>query len=170
LFSNHFLEYYDPTIEDSYRKQVCVDDETCLLDILDTAGQEDYSAMRDQYMRSGQGFILTYAITSRTSFSELSTFYHQILRVQEAEHVPCVLVGNKCDLEQHREVSTEEGRSLASQFIVPFFESSACTRTNVEAPFFDLVRNIRKLQAPKKSSNGKEKSSKSKLPKKCSIL
>ncbi len=48
----------DPTIEDSYRKQVTIDDETCLLDILDTAGQEEYSAMRDQYMRTGEGFLL----------------------------------------------------------------------------------------------------------------
>merc|ERR1711991_711156 len=54
---NHFIEEYDPTIEDSYRKQVTIDHETCLLDILDTAGQEEYSAMRDQYMRTGEGFL-----------------------------------------------------------------------------------------------------------------
>merc|ERR1712137_1153044 len=52
LIQNHFIDEYDPTIEDSYRKQVTIDDETCLLDILDTAGQEEYSAMRDQYMRT----------------------------------------------------------------------------------------------------------------------
>ncbi|VDM57379.1 unnamed protein product [Angiostrongylus costaricensis] len=54
LIQNHFVEEYDPTIEDSYRKQVVIDGETCLLDILDTAGQEEYSAMRDQYMRTGE--------------------------------------------------------------------------------------------------------------------
>ena len=48
LIQNHFIDEYDPTIEDSYRKQVTIDEETCLLDILDTAGQEEYSAMRDQ--------------------------------------------------------------------------------------------------------------------------
>ena len=48
LIQNHVLDEYDPTIEDSYRKQVVIDGETCLLDILDTAGQEEYSAMRDQ--------------------------------------------------------------------------------------------------------------------------
>ena len=48
LIQNHFVDEYDPTIEDSYRKQVTIDEETCLLDILDTAGQEEYSAMRDQ--------------------------------------------------------------------------------------------------------------------------
>ncbi|KAF9808004.1 hypothetical protein SFRURICE_017176 [Spodoptera frugiperda] len=51
----NFVDEYDPTIEDSYRKQVVIDGETCLLDILDTAGQEKYSAMRDQYMRMGEG-------------------------------------------------------------------------------------------------------------------
>lgn len=54
LIQNHFVDEYDPTIEDSYRKQVVIDGETCLLDILDTAGQEEYSAMRDQYMRTGK--------------------------------------------------------------------------------------------------------------------
>ena len=98
LIQNHFIDEYDPTIEDSYRKQVTIDDETCLLDILDTAGQEEYSAMRDQYMRTGQGFILVYAITSRSSFDEIVTFKDQILRVKDKDRVPMVLVGNKCDL------------------------------------------------------------------------
>ena len=54
--------------------QVTIDEETCLLDILDTAGQEEYSAMRDQYMRSGQGFLCVYSITNRGSFEELKSF------------------------------------------------------------------------------------------------
>jgi len=139
-----------------------------MLDILDTAGQEEYSAMRDQYMRSGQGFMLTYAITSDTSFSEIQGFYNQILRVQDAEkgNVPCVLVANKCDLEESRQVPVDDGRNLATSLNVPFFEASARTRTNVEEPFFELVRCIRKSIAPSKSNKDK----KSKLPKKCSIL
>src|SRR5438128_9220601 len=77
LIQNHFIDEYDPTIEDSYRKQVTIDDNTSLLDILDTAGQEEYSAMRDQYMRTGEGFLLVYAITSRASFEETTTFREQ---------------------------------------------------------------------------------------------
>ena len=84
---NHFVQEYDPTIEDSYRKQVVIDDETCLLDVLDTAGQEEYSAMRDQYMRTGQGFALVYSITSRESFEELRAFRNQILRVKDRDQV-----------------------------------------------------------------------------------
>lgn len=98
LIQNHFVDEYDPTIEDSYRKQVVVDGETCLLDILDTAGQEEYSAMRDQYMRTGEGFLLVYAINSAKSFEDIGTYREQIKRVKDAEEVPMVLVGNKCDL------------------------------------------------------------------------
>jgi hypothetical protein len=62
---SHFVEEYDPTIEDSYRKQCVIDEEVALLDVLDTAGQEEYSAMREQYMRTGEGFLLIYSITDR---------------------------------------------------------------------------------------------------------
>jgi len=146
LIQNHFIDEYDPTIEDSYRKQVTIDDETCLLDILDTAGQEEYSAMRDQYMRTGQGFILVYAITSRSSFDEIASFRDQILRVKDKDKVPMVLVGNKCDLETERQVTTGEGADLAKTFGCPFNESSAKTRINVEETFYELVREIRKEQ------------------------
>merc|ERR1712000_239266 len=84
LISHHFMEFYDPTIEDSYRKQTHIDEELALLDILDTAGQDEYSAMRDQYMRTGQGFMLVYDITSRATFNNLAAFAEQISRVKDA--------------------------------------------------------------------------------------
>jgi len=147
----------DLTIEDSYRKQVNIDNETCLLDILDTAGQEEYSAMRDIYMRTGQGFILTFSITSRQSFNEASVFRDQILRVKDADHVPIVLTGNKCDLEDERQVTTQEASALAKQWSVPFHEASALARINVEESFFDLVREIRKSGlGPSKNPKGKQ--------------
>jgi len=144
LIQGHFVDEYDPTIEDSYRKQVTIDNETCLLDVLDTAGQEEYSAMRDQYMRTGQGFILTYAITSRQSYDEMNVFRDQIHRVKDADHVPIVLAGNKCDLEDERQVSKQEAMDLAKQWVVPIYETSALARINVEEVFYDLVREIRK--------------------------
>jgi len=164
LIQNHFLDEYDPTIEDSYRKQVTIDDETCLLDILDTAGQEEYSAMRDQYMRTGQGFLLVYAITSRSSFDEINNFRDQILRVKDKDKVPMLLVGNKCDLESERQVTTPEGGNLAAKFGCPFNESSAKQRINVEESFYNLVREIKKDN--QKSSGGKKGAKK----KKCIIL
>ena len=77
------------------------------MDVLDTAGQEEYSAMREQYMRTGEGFLLVYSITSRQSFEEIAVFQQQILRVKDKDAFPIIVVGNKCDLEGEREVSTE---------------------------------------------------------------
>jgi len=172
LIQNHFIDEYDPTIEDSYRKQVTIDNETCLLDILDTAGQEEYSAMRDQYMRTGQGFLMVYAITSRSSFEELVGFKDQILRVKEADHVPMVVVGNKSDLESERQVSSQEGQDLARNFGAPFFETSAKTRVNVEESFYHLVREIRKSVGTVKGGTTvkAKKSGLGGLTKKCSLL
>ncbi|CEP63907.1 Ras family GTPase RAS2 LALA0_S09e05160g [Lachancea lanzarotensis] len=143
LIQSHFVDEYDPTIEDSYRKQVVIDDKVSILDILDTAGQEEYSAMREQYMRTGEGFLLVYSVTSRTSFDELMTYYQQILRVKDADYVPVFLVGNKSDLEDERQVSYEEGVSLAKQFSAPFMETSAKQAINVEESFYGLVRLVR---------------------------
>lgn len=94
-------------LTDSYRKQCVIDDEVALLDVLDTAGQEEYSAMREQYMRTGEGFLLVYSIQSRQSFQEIETFQQQILRVKDKDYFPIIVVGNKCDLENERQVSTE---------------------------------------------------------------
>ena len=84
-----------------------IDEEVALLDVLDTAGQEEYSAMREQYMRTGEGFLLVYSITSRQSFEEIVTFQQQILRVKDKDYFPIIVVGNKCDLDAERQVSTE---------------------------------------------------------------
>jgi len=113
LIQNHFVDEYDPTIEDSYRKQVVIDDKNCLLEILDTAGQEEYSAMRDQWIRGCDGFLIIYAITCRSSLEGIPIFVDQVLRVKDEVHPPMILVGNKCDLEDKREVSTQEGRDAA---------------------------------------------------------
>merc|ERR1712183_202455 len=146
LIQNHLVDEYDPTIEDSYRKQVVIDEETCLLDILDTAGQEEYSAMRDQYMRTGEGFLCVFSITSRTSFEEISSFREQILRVKDMDEVPMILVGNKSDLAQDRQVAQNEAQQTAKQFGIPWMETSAKTRTNVEDALYTPVREIRKYK------------------------
>jgi GTPase KRas protein len=147
LVTDNFLDEYDPTIEDSYRKQVMIDDETALLDILDTAGQEEFSSMQDQWMRDGKGFLLVYNITSRPTFDEVNSLYEKILRTKDTEKVPIVLVGNKCDLKNERQVSYEEGAALAQQWKCPFFETSAKIKVNNETCFFELVREIRKMES-----------------------
>ncbi|KAL0078622.1 ras-like protein 1 [Phycomyces blakesleeanus] len=145
FIQSHFVDEYDPTIEDSYRKQCVIDGETALLDVLDTAGQEEYSAMREQYMRNGEGFLLVYSITSRMSFEEIDTFYQQICRVKDRDYFPMVLVANKSDLESDRQVSTSEGRDLAKKFGSQFIETSAKQRDNVDEAFFEVVKDIRRF-------------------------
>ncbi|KAI5795573.1 ras-like protein [Geopyxis carbonaria] len=152
LIQSHFVDEYDPTIEDSYRKQCVIDDEVALLDVLDTAGQEEYSAMREQYMRTGEGFLLVYSITSRTSFIEIATFQQQILRVKDKDYFPVIVVGNKCDLDMDRAVSQQEGRDLANHFSCRFIETSAKARINVDEAFYNLVREIRRYN--KEQSGG----------------
>merc|ERR1739848_253792 len=134
FIQGNFVEKYDPTIEDSYRKQVAVDGVAVLLDIMDTAGQEEYSALRDQYMKTGQGFVLGYSITTNTSFEAASKLRNQILRIKEdSQDIPIQLVGNKLDLaDEERQVTTEQGRMLAQKFGCGFIEASAKTNTNVK--------------------------------------
>ncbi len=65
-----------------------IDQEAAILDILDTAGQEEYTTMQDQWMREGKGFLLVYSVTSRVSFDEISTFKDKILRAKDVDRVP----------------------------------------------------------------------------------
>ena len=118
------------------------DGETCLLDILDTAGQEEYSCMRDQYVRTGEGFYIVYSITSRSSFDEISSIVDQIRRVKDLDDVPCIMVGNKTDRECDRQVTTQEGKDLARSLNILFTETSATDYYSIENAFFTLVRNI----------------------------
>ncbi|CAD5218544.1 unnamed protein product [Bursaphelenchus okinawaensis] len=161
LIQNQFVVEYDPTIEDSYRKQVLIDGETCLLDILDTAGQEEYSAMRDQYMRTGEGFLLVFALNELKSFENINQYREQIKRVKDSEEVPMVLVGNKCDLPQ-RAMDQRQIDDLARNFGVPYEQTSAKTRVGVDDAFHALVREIRKHKEKQKEKPKKKK--------KCNIL
>jgi len=158
FIQSHFVDEYDPTIEDSYRKQCVIDEEVALLDILDTAGQEEYSAMREQYMRTVEGFLLVYSIVDKNSFDEIKGFHSQILRVKDCDQFPMILVGNKADLANERQISEADRIELGKQLKIKTIETSAKLRLNVDPSFFDLVREIRKFNrvanqnAPKKKN------------------
>ena len=84
--------------------------------------------MREQYMRTGEGFLLVYSITSRQSFEEIRVFQQQILRVKDKDYFPIIVVGNKCDLEGEREVSTEGMSSISAGFsVLPRPSLQECT-------------------------------------------
>src|ERR1700760_5198765 len=135
-----------------------------MLEVLDTAGQEEYTALRDQWIRDGEGFVLVYSISSRPSFNRIGAFFKQIQRVKESSQssptypgsplsassmgangpAPVMLVGNKCDRHTEREVSTQKGYSLAKELGCDFVEASAKNCINVEKAFFDVVRQLRR--------------------------
>ncbi|CEF60214.1 Ras-like protein 3 [Strongyloides ratti] len=152
-----FVEKYDPTIEDSYRKQVEIDGQSCMLEILDTAGTEQFTAMRDLYMKNGQGFLLVYSITSQSTFNDLIDLREQIIRVKDTVNVPIILVGNKCDIENERIVKKDQGQSLARTFNCPFFETSSKTKLNVQEVFHELIRQINRRYPDSGKRNKSEK-------------
>lgn len=133
-----------------------IDNETCLLDILDTAGQEEYSAMRDQYMRTGEGFLLVFAVNNSKSFEDISMYREQIKRVKDSDDVPMVLVGNKSDLTVQT-IDMRSGESLAKSYGIPFVQTSAKTRIGVDDAFYTLVREIRKERERRGKNKKKEK-------------
>jgi small GTP-binding protein len=102
--------------------------------------------MREQYMRGGEGFLMIYSVIERRSFNEIARLREAVNRVKNSEHVPIVLVGNKCDLESRREVSKEEGIQMAKRFSCPFFETSAAHRLNVDESFHEIVRCIQRQE------------------------
>ncbi|KAJ8974297.1 hypothetical protein NQ317_014468 [Molorchus minor] len=167
--ASYFVTDYDPTIEDSYTKQCVIDDIPAKLDILDTAGQEEFSAMREQYMRSGEGFLLVFSVTERSSFDEIYKFHRQILRVKDRDEFPMLMVGNKkvISLPVLKASKTSfsvptisdqliwntkgsSGRkrpnSWRRQLKIPYIECSAKMRMNVDNAFYELVRVVRKFQ------------------------
>ena len=98
--------------------------------------------MRDLYMKNGQGFVLVYSITAQATFNDLMELHDQIVRVKDTPEVPMILVGNKCDLEDERVVSKDQGQHLAKQFNCAFMEASAKVKINVPEIFYNLVRQI----------------------------
>lgn len=133
-------------------------------------GQEEFGAMRDHYLRSGEGFLVVYSITERTTFNVACELYESIIRIKELDHVPIVLVGNKCDLEDKRSVSTMEAAALARTWNIPFFETSAKNRYNIEAAFNAAVQEVRKELDAGTGPNSTTKKDKSSKKDKCIIL
>ena len=149
-----------------------------MLEVLDTAGQEEYTALRDQWIRDGEGFVLVYSITSRASFGRIRKFYDQIQMVKESAHsgsptgagylgsplsspvlgspaqVPVMLVGNKSDKGMERAVSAQEGSSLARDLGCEFVEASAKNCVNVEKAFYDVVRLLRQQRQQQQGGAG----------------
>ncbi|KAJ3432497.1 ras-like protein [Anaeramoeba flamelloides] len=139
-----FVKKYDPTIEDNYRKTIIIDDKSTFLDILDTAGQEEYSSMEDVYFKNGDGFVIVYSITNSQSFRKINEIRESLLMVKDKETFPMVIIGNKCDLDEEREVQESEATKFCEDIQVPFFETSALKNINIYQAFQELIRFVRK--------------------------
>ena len=149
----NFVEEYDPTIEDSYRKQIGVEGHALVLNILDTAGQEEYAGMRDQWMNRQEGFIFVYSIIDQNTFLQTQDWNEQVTRLFDREDFPRVLFGNKCDLASERAVTTDEGQNIAKQWKVPFFEGSAKMNLHVADAFDTIIKEIWRIYPNKNPAN-----------------
>ncbi|KAF5921899.1 hypothetical protein HPG69_013073 [Diceros bicornis minor] len=122
--------------------------------------------MREQYMRTGDGFLIVYSVTDKASFEHVDRFHQLILRVKDRESFPMILVANKVDLMHLRKITREQGKEMATKHnvgcvcvcvCIPYIETSAKDPPlNVDKAFHDLVRVIRQ-QIPEKSQKKKKK-------------
>eukprot|EP00600_Ochromonadales_sp_CCMP1393_P002524 CAMPEP_0174981362 /NCGR_PEP_ID=MMETSP0004_2-20121128/15846_1 /TAXON_ID=420556 /ORGANISM="Ochromonas sp., Strain CCMP1393" /LENGTH=204 /DNA_ID=CAMNT_0016233095 /DNA_START=44 /DNA_END=658 /DNA_ORIENTATION=+ len=133
-----------PTIGVDYQiKYLELDDKRRVkVQIWDTAGQERFRTITTSYYKGAQGILLVYDVTDRNSFQSVRTWMEQIKEHCEV-NVNTVLVGNKCDLEDKRLVKFEEGRALAEEYEINFYETSAKKNVNVEKAFLDLATAVK---------------------------
>ncbi|KAI1159465.1 putative small G-protein Ras2 [Nemania serpens] len=149
LCGHKFSQTYDPTIEDSFRTHITINDILCPLDILDTAGQEEYVNLRDDWIRQGDGIVLVYDVTSQASFASFECLIKQVMQVKwdlegstasRPSRLPIMIVGNKIDMVEKQVVRATEGLALARKYGCEFTETSAKSMKNVAKAFHDVVK------------------------------
>jgi len=159
LFKELFLKY-DPTVEDMYFGQVIVNGERRNLEIMDTAGQEEYSALRDQYIKNYKVFIYVFSVTSATTFNAIDKMILQTLRAHEDTDIYGILIGNKIDLKGDRTVTREEGEFKAKFWGMPYVETTIYDRATILNAFATLLKNSsfnRQTTTPNKKKSKKKK-------------
>ncbi|CEP11609.1 hypothetical protein [Parasitella parasitica] len=133
---NHFVESYYPTIESTFTKTIRYKGYEYSVEIMDTAGQDEYSILSSHHASSMDGYVLVYSISSRSSFDMVKIIRDKILDFTGLESVPCVVVGNKSDLSIQRQISPEEGKELGEQWQCSTIETSAKHDENVYCCWF----------------------------------
>jgi small GTP-binding protein len=144
LVQNRFVMAYDPTIEDSYKKTITVDGVEINLDILDTAGQDDFKPLRATHMRTGQGFLVVFALNDLPSFDSVDRIQSDIRATCEHDEVPIVVCGNKSDLVSDRTVKKDDAEKFCTECRLTYFETSSKNNVNVTEAFVDLARKMRR--------------------------
>ncbi|WCJ37227.1 hypothetical protein M5689_018379 [Euphorbia peplus] len=139
---NEFDSNSKATIGVEFQTQVVdIDGKEIKAQIWDTAGQERFRAVTSAYYRGAVGALLVYDITRRSSFDSVKRWLDELTTHCDTA-VAKMLVGNKCDLENIREVSVEEGKNLAEEESLFFMETSALDATNVQTAFEVVIREI----------------------------
>ena len=141
-------------------KDITLDDKKYKLDLYDTAGQEKFRSAVEKFFKKSDCVFLVYEITNRKSFKNISNWIKEC-KSKASENVLIVLIGNKCDLNEKRQVTTEEGENLAKKYKISFYETSAKTGKNVQEAFTEFLKNLSVKEIPKEveeESNLRKKS------------
>ena len=140
---NTFKEVYLTTLGIDYKTKVIKlkNKISYMINFFDTAGQEKYKSISINVIKNAHGVLLMYDITNRESFDSISNWMKNIIDIK-GKNFPIILLGNKTDLVEKREVSSEEGENLAKQFGIKFFEISNKFGTNVEEAGLELINQV----------------------------
>ncbi|CAI9720431.1 ras-related protein Rab-13-like [Octopus vulgaris] len=150
--NDEFLDTHISTIGIDFKmRTVNMDNKVAKIQIWDTAGQERFEAITHQFYRRAQGVLLVYDLCSRTSFENLSKWLTYVDEFAN-EDTELLLLGNKSDRCQWREVSCEEGQKFAEQYNMKFFETSAKNRENIDKAFQHICEGILQKQSLKRST------------------
>lgn len=133
---------YMPTIIDSFRTQIMVEGESCLLEIIDTAGDALYSSLTEDQLKKGDGFLCVFGVNDGDSFEQTNTLIKKVHLVKR-NNPAILLVGNKCDEATERKVDSIRGEARASHYGIPYVETSALNGINIKEAFSLVVRLIR---------------------------
>ena len=155
------VDFNIPTVGIEYfiTKRILSNGKKYKVKIYDTAGQEKYNSISLNAIRNCDGIILMYDITNRNSFNSISKWTSNIYEIKNHDF-PLVLIGNKCDLKDDREVSEEEGLETAEKYKTTYFETSAKEGINIEKPIDELLNNIIKKNEESSKDKIREKNTK----------
>ena len=148
---------HDPTIEDRYKSNLNIEGTNYEVEILDTAGEEDYQNMMDMWISFGEGFLLVFAINDKESFNLIKSKRDRILRGKHGVKCPILLVGNKQDLENERQVNYSEAKEMADKWGIEYIETSAKTNFNCKEAFEMLAQKIVQKKGKNSGKGGKSR-------------
>ena len=154
---NEFREDTKSTVGVEFgSKKMVIENTPIKLQIWDTAGQERYRSITSAYYKGSKGCFIVYDITNPQSFDDIQKWYEEIKRSGD-KGVSIILVGNKCDLENERKISTEAGKNKTKEMNCPFYETSALSNIMIEEVFKSICEDIfNKIKTEKKDEDDED--------------